>query len=92
MGLFKRSEPAVEIDLRDPAPAPEEHAAEAGAAAPAALVWGAPAPCPQCGGAGYLDGIGLSAGVMYQHCTECWHKYEITEEQVQASQMASSDR
>jgi hypothetical protein len=88
MGLFKkRSESDAEIDLRDPAPA-EAQTAEA----PNALVWGAPAPCPQCGGVGYLDGIGLSAGVMYQHCTECFHKYEITEEQVQASQMADSTR
>jgi hypothetical protein len=87
MGLFKkRSEPEAEIDLREPAP--EVQTAEA----PPALVWGAPAPCPQCGGAGYLDGIALSAGVMYQHCTECWHKYEITEEQVQASQLAASSR
>jgi hypothetical protein len=88
MGLFKkRSESDADIDLRAPAPA-ETQAAEA----PRTLVWGAPAPCPQCGGVGYLDGIGLSAGVMYQHCTECFHKYEITEEQVQASQMATSSR
>jgi Zn ribbon nucleic-acid-binding protein len=78
MGLFrKRTEPTGLIDLRERAPEP---------AGPPPLAWGAPAPCPKCGGPGYIDQIDLRNDVMHQHCVDCWHKYDITRAQVEASQ------
>ena len=35
-------------------------------------------PCPQCSGRGYLDHIDPYREVMFQHCTECFAKYEVT--------------
>ena len=80
MGLFRRNRreatPEQVIDLReqaaDPARLPK-------------LEWGAPAPCPECGGRGYIDQIDLRNDVMHQHCVDCWTKYEITREMVEAS-------
>lgn len=79
MALFrKRSEPEAPevVDLRDEATEP----------AGPPLRWGSPARCPKCGGRGYIDQIDLRNDVMYQHCVDCWHKYEITREMVEASQ------
>jgi hypothetical protein len=50
------------------------------------LEWGRPSRCPQCGGRGYLDHIDMVDRVMFEHCTECGHKWEITQAQIQASQ------
>jgi hypothetical protein len=65
MGLFNRkkaAEPKV-IDLRDPEPAKP--------------VWGSPVPCPSCNGRGYLDHIDPFREIMYLHCTDCSHRYEV---------------
>lgn len=46
--------------------------------------WGRPGRCPACGGRGYLDHIDLVDRVMYQHCTECGHHWEVTEAEIRA--------
>ena len=43
-------------------------------------IWGQSNPCPECGGQGYLDRIDLIDRVMYEHCTDCGHKYEERED------------
>ncbi len=42
-------------------------------------VWGRPGPCPKCGGHGYLDGVDLINRIQYERCTECFHKWSVTE-------------
>jgi hypothetical protein len=73
MALFNRKplqdEPEV-IDLTEEQPAPP------------ALEFGYPTPCPSCGGRGYLDGINLNEGVMYQHCPSCFTKWETSEAEI----------
>lgn len=32
---------------------------------------GLPAPCPQCGGRGFLDLIDVRKRVQHEHCVEC---------------------
>lgn len=66
MALFNRKKeaPSEVIDLREPAPLRPQ--------------WGSPVPCPQCSGRGYLDHIDPYREVMYQHCTECLAKYEVS--------------
>jgi hypothetical protein len=66
MGLFSRNKgetPQV-IDLREPEPLKP--------------AWGAPVPCPECSGRGYLDHIDPFREVMFMHCTQCYAKYEMT--------------
>ena len=48
--------------------------------------WGKPGRCPECGGRGYLDHIDMVDRIMYEHCTECGHKWTITQAETQASQ------
>jgi hypothetical protein len=55
------------IDLREPLPG----------AVP--IVFGQPAPCPECGSPGYLDSIDPSERVMYQHCPSCLARWTIAE-------------
>jgi hypothetical protein len=50
-----------------------------------ALEFGYPTPCPECEGPGYLDGIDVNRGVMYQHCPSCWTKWETTESDIRAA-------
>ena len=50
------------------------------------LEWGRPSRCPECNGRGYLDHIDMVDRIMYEHCTECAHKWTITQAQTQASQ------
>jgi hypothetical protein len=50
------------------------------------LEWGRPSRCPECNGRGYLDHIDMIDRVMFEHCTECGHKWVVTQAQVQASQ------
>ena len=66
MALFSRKkvEELKVIDLRDPEPVKP--------------VWGSPMPCPSCNSRGYLDHIDPYREIMFLHCTECAHKYEIT--------------
>lgn len=42
-------------------------------------VWGKPSRCPACDQPGYLDHIDLVRRVMYQHCPDCFHRWEIAE-------------
>lgn len=67
MGIFKRDEEKVvdlsaeeTVDLTDAKPKQR---------------WGLPGRCPDCGSPGYLDHIDMVEKVMYQHCTECAHKW-----------------
>lgn len=46
-------------------------------------VWGRPSACPKCGGHGYLDRIDVVDRVMYEHCTECFHKWQVAESQTE---------
>jgi hypothetical protein len=74
MGLFSRkntTEAARVIDLRDPAPVKP--------------IWGSPVPCPSCNGRGYLDHIDPFREVMYLHCTECAHRYELARSEILAT-------
>jgi DNA-directed RNA polymerase subunit M/transcription elongation factor TFIIS len=66
MALFSRKKAAAPevIDLR------EEEAAKP--------QWGSPVPCPSCQGRGYLDHIDPYKEIMFLHCTQCGHKYELT--------------
>lgn len=41
--------------------------------------WGQPGRCPQCSSPGYLDHIDMVDRLMYQHCTECAHKWTTAE-------------
>lgn len=66
--------PEQVIDLSEPvtdqvAPAPKQR-------------WGMPGRCPECSGVGYLDGISMATRTMFQHCTECGHKWETTQAQL----------
>jgi Zn ribbon nucleic-acid-binding protein len=47
--------------------------------------WGRPGRCPACGGRGYLDHIDLVDRVMYQHCTECGHQWQVSEAEILAA-------
>lgn len=69
MALFSRKKaPAEEVlDLRDE---------------PARPQWGSPVPCPSCDGRGYLDHIDPFKEIMFLHCTQCGHKYEITKAEI----------
>jgi uncharacterized protein (DUF983 family) len=49
------------------------------AIAAAREVWGRPGRCPSCGGRGYLDRIDVIDRIMYEHCTECFHKWQVAE-------------
>jgi hypothetical protein len=49
------------------------------------LEWGKPSRCPECNGRGYLDHIDMIDRVMYQHCTECGHKWKVTQAEINAS-------
>jgi len=72
MALFRQKQPQEPqvIDLRatEPAPAP--------------LEFGYPTPCPECAAPGYLDSIDVTERVMYQHCPQCWTKWETTEQEL----------
>jgi Zn ribbon nucleic-acid-binding protein len=72
MGLFSRKSaaevPSEVIDLRAPEPAKAQ--------------WGSPVPCPACTGRGYLDHIDPFKEIMFLHCTECGHKYEVTRAEI----------
>jgi hypothetical protein len=46
--------------------------------------WGRPSRCPDCNGRGYLDHIDMVDRIMYQHCTECGHKWTVSQAQTQA--------
>jgi hypothetical protein len=47
------------------------------------LEWGRPSRCPECNGRGYLDHIDMVDRIMYEHCTECGHKWTVTQAQTQ---------
>jgi hypothetical protein len=77
MGVFGRSKKQTQgtddlvIDLRDRSPARGE------------LVWGMPSRCPECGDFGYLDSIDVERLVMHQHCPTCWHRWDLTQEEIE---------
>lgn len=59
------------------APAPPLTRQEPGEAPVPAVDVGIPAPCPQCGGRGFLDLIEVRKRRQYEHCVECratWHR------------------
>jgi len=41
--------------------------------------FGLPTPCPECGSHGYLDGIDVKRGIMFQRCPTCFAKWETSE-------------
>jgi uncharacterized protein (DUF983 family) len=72
MALFGRKDNSRDaIDLRDQP-------------APAAMEFGLPTPCPECGGHGYLEGIDLKRRIMFQKCTVCFAKWETSEADLHA--------
>jgi hypothetical protein len=75
MALFSRKKadvPPEVIDLREPEPQPPT------------LRWGSPTPCPSCEGRGYLDHIDPFKNIMFMHCTECGHRYELAKAEIGA--------
>jgi hypothetical protein len=73
MALFSRKKADLQpefIDLREPEPAKPR--------------WGSPMPCPSCEGQGYLDHIDPFKDIMFMHCTECGHRYEVTKAEIGA--------
>jgi hypothetical protein len=91
MGLLDRIQAAKKergdslesrLDQAINAGAPAAEGAEAGPR----QEWGKPGRCPDCGGRGYLDHIDLVDRIMYQHCTECRHTWEISESEVATAQ------
>ncbi len=84
MGLLDRIRKAQgELDETAPAIDLTEAAGRGAPGQPAVgerkPVWGRPSRCPDCNGRGYLDHIDLHRRVMYQHCVDCMHKWEIAE-------------
>jgi hypothetical protein len=49
------------------------------------IIFGKPAPCPDCGHAGYLDSIDPQNRVMYQHCPACFGRWSIAEDDILAA-------
>jgi hypothetical protein len=43
-------------------------------------VWGRPSRCPKCGEAGYLDKVDMVDRIQYEHCTSCFHKWSVNEQ------------
>ena len=62
---------------RKKAEAPTEGVINLRESEPAKPMWGSPMPCPSCGGRGYLDHIDPYREIMFQHCVECFSKYEV---------------
>jgi len=60
-------------DVARPRSRPERDQVDAGPAevGGAAVDPGVPAPCPDCGGAGYLERIDLSARRQHERCRAC---------------------
>jgi hypothetical protein len=52
------------------------------------LRWGLPAPCPECGGRGYLDHIDPFRQVMHLHCLKCSAAFRITKADIDAQAQA----
>jgi hypothetical protein len=84
MGLFERlqakekvADPDKEelIDLTERGQTPTKPT-------PKGQKWGRPGPCPDCGGDGFLDHIDMIDRIMYQHCTDCLHKWQVTESEL----------
>ncbi len=50
-----------------------------------AVMWGMPSACPECGGRGYLDHIDPFREIMFQHCVDCFAKFEITRADAEAT-------
>lgn len=80
MGLFNRKkgeEPTV-LDLRDEV--------EATAKTPMSKTpiseFGFPTRCPSCDSRGYLDHIDPFKRIQYEHCPNCWTKWEHSEEEL----------
>lgn len=67
----------TEIVLHEAAPAPR-------GAAQSSQQWGKPGRCPECDGRGYLDHVDLVDRIMYQHCTECRHRWTVNESELAA--------
>ncbi|MDQ1401695.1 MAG: hypothetical protein QOG03_11 [Actinomycetota bacterium] len=90
MGLFERlqakekaregDDELIDLTERGQTPAPQPVAAR--------QKWGRPGPCPDCGGDGFLDHIDMIDRIMYQHCTDCLHKWQVTESEL--AQQSSS--
>ena len=78
MALFsrKKAEAPEVIDLREPEATKPR--------------WGSPVPCPSCHGRGYLDHIDPYKGIMFLHCTQCAHKYEVTKADIGVEDDADS--
>ena len=80
MGLLDRLKAAQGTGAEEqPAPTTVDLTAEESAPARPRQEWGRPGRCPACNGRGYLDHIDLIDRIMYQHCTECRHKWTVTE-------------
>jgi hypothetical protein len=43
-------------------------------------VWGRPSRCPKCSEPGYLDKVDVVDRIQYEHCTSCFHKWSVREE------------
>lgn len=74
MGLFRRNQSDVIIDLTEAQPAPSVPE----------RTWGLPSRCPECGDPGYLDRIDPVHEVMFQHCPSCFAKWETARTELES--------
>jgi Zn ribbon nucleic-acid-binding protein len=85
MGLLRKKDQSAEprgevVDLTEEQPAPPPEAS------PPRQRFGQPGRCPSCSGRGFLDRIDMIDRVMYQHCVECGHSWEIAESELATQQ------
>ena len=74
MGIFKKKQPDVVIDLRESARPRQRVLFE----------FGFPTRCPSCNERGYLDHIDPFKRIQYEHCPACFAKWERTEADIAA--------
>lgn len=71
MGLFRKPTAVGTLAVGD--------AIAVALAPPRPPVWARPNRCPLCNGKGFLDRIDVVDRIQYEHCTECTHKWIVTE-------------
>jgi hypothetical protein len=93
MSLFRRrpkpvhqAPPSLTTVRNDPPPTEEIVSGLRDPLPPGRLEWNRPTRCPRCEDWGYIDRLDLVARLMQLHCPTCHFHWEITEEQIEASQ------
>lgn len=82
MGIFRRRHRDEVIDLTK---IEQALADDSAGSSPDRFEWGLPTPCPECGGHGYLDRIDPVREIMYQHCTTCFLRWEVSRQELETA-------